>query len=75
MRWAARWSCVELYSEHYRAASRNGLTITRRAVELGTSAYARRCAMRCTVGGLAGVGLHAVPHAATAASRLGVGVG
>ncbi len=30
------WSCVELYSEHYRAAARNGLTITRRAVELGT---------------------------------------
>jgi hypothetical protein len=30
------WSCVELYSEHYRCAARNGLRVTRRAVNLGT---------------------------------------
>ncbi|MEO1266698.1 MAG: hypothetical protein AAFX99_01280 [Myxococcota bacterium] len=30
------WSCVELYSEHYRCATRNGLRVTRRAVHLGT---------------------------------------
>jgi hypothetical protein len=30
------WSCVELYSEHYRCAARNGLKVTRRAVDLGT---------------------------------------
>ena len=30
------WSCVELYSEHYRAAVRNGLKITWRTVDLGT---------------------------------------
>ncbi len=30
------WSCVELYSEHYRCAARNGLRVTRRAVDLGT---------------------------------------
>lgn len=30
------WSSVELYSEHYRCAARNGLTVTRRAVDLGT---------------------------------------
>ncbi|MEM8610210.1 MAG: hypothetical protein AAGF92_24185 [Myxococcota bacterium] len=30
------WSCAELYSEHYRCAARNGLTVTRRAVDLGT---------------------------------------
>ena len=30
------WSCVELYSEHYRGAERNGLAVTRRAVDLGT---------------------------------------
>lgn len=29
------WSAVELYSEHYRAAARNGLRITRRAADLG----------------------------------------
>lgn len=30
------WSSVELYSEHYRCAARNGLRVTRRAVDLGT---------------------------------------
>ena len=30
------WSYAELYSEHYRCASRNGLTITRHDVDLGT---------------------------------------
>jgi hypothetical protein len=30
------WSTAELYSEHYRCASRNGLRVTRRAVDLGT---------------------------------------
>ncbi len=30
------WSCTELYSEHYRCAARNGLRVTRRAVDLGT---------------------------------------
>ena len=30
------WSAVELYSEHYRCAARNGLEVTQRAVELGT---------------------------------------
>lgn len=30
------WSSVELYSEHYRCAARNGLTVTQRAVDLGT---------------------------------------
>jgi len=30
------WSCAELYSEHYRCAARNGLAVTRRAVDLGT---------------------------------------
>lgn len=30
------WSAVELYSEHYRCVARNGLTVTRRAVDLGT---------------------------------------
>ena len=30
------WSSVELYSEHYRAAARNGLKITRRTADLGT---------------------------------------
>lgn len=29
------WSCAELYSEHYRCAARNGLPVTRRAVDLG----------------------------------------
>ncbi len=29
------WSCVELYSEHYRCAARNELKVTRRAVDLG----------------------------------------
>ncbi|MEC7518605.1 MAG: hypothetical protein VYE22_02005 [Myxococcota bacterium] len=29
------WSCAELYSEHYRCAARNGLRVTRRAVDLG----------------------------------------
>lgn len=29
------WSCVELYSEHYRAATRNGLKVTRVGVDLG----------------------------------------
>jgi hypothetical protein len=30
------WTSVELYSEHYRCAERNGLKVTRRAVDLGT---------------------------------------
>ena len=30
------WSSVELYSEHYRCAARNGLKVTQRAVDLGT---------------------------------------
>lgn len=30
------WSAVELYSEHYRCVARNGLKVTRRAVDLGT---------------------------------------
>lgn len=30
------WSCAELYSEHYRCAARNGLRVTRVAVDLGT---------------------------------------
>ena len=30
------WSYAELYSEHYRCAARNGLKVTRRAVDLGT---------------------------------------
>lgn len=30
------WSSVELYSEHYRCAARNGLRVTRRAIDLGT---------------------------------------
>ncbi|MEM1349158.1 MAG: hypothetical protein AAGI01_11415 [Myxococcota bacterium] len=30
------WSAVELYSEHYRCALRNGLHVTQRAVDLGT---------------------------------------
>ena len=30
------WSCAELYSEHYRCAARNGLRVTRRAIDLGT---------------------------------------
>ncbi|MEM6989539.1 MAG: hypothetical protein AAF721_03550 [Myxococcota bacterium] len=30
------WSCVELYSEHYRCAARNGMRVTRRVVDLGT---------------------------------------
>ncbi|MEM6533943.1 MAG: hypothetical protein AAF654_15080, partial [Myxococcota bacterium] len=30
------WSAVELYSEHYRCAARNGLRVTRRRVDLGT---------------------------------------
>ena len=30
------WSTVELYSEHYRCAARNGLKVTRHAVDLGT---------------------------------------
>lgn len=30
------WSNVELYSEHYRCAARNGLKVTRRSVNLGT---------------------------------------
>mmetsp|Transcript_77932 Transcript_77932/g.215426 ORF Transcript_77932/g.215426 Transcript_77932/m.215426 type:complete len:572 (-) Transcript_77932:92-1807(-) len=30
------WSAVEVYSEHYRAAQRNGLKITRRSADLGT---------------------------------------
>lgn len=30
------WSSAELYSEHYRCAARNGLAVTRRAVDLGT---------------------------------------
>ena len=30
------WSSVELYSEHYRCAARNGLRVTRRTVDLGT---------------------------------------
>ncbi len=30
------WSAVELYSEHYRCAARNGLKVTRRSVDLGT---------------------------------------
>ncbi|BBM83368.1 hypothetical protein [Candidatus Uabimicrobium amorphum] len=30
------WSCVELYSEHYRCAERNGLKVTRHVVNLGT---------------------------------------
>ncbi|MEM9016502.1 MAG: hypothetical protein AAGC68_05775 [Verrucomicrobiota bacterium] len=30
------WSAVELYSEHYRCAERNGLAVTRRHVDLGT---------------------------------------
>jgi len=30
-----RWSAVELYSEHYRCAERNGLKVTRHAVHLG----------------------------------------
>ncbi len=30
------WSSAELYSEHYRCATRNGLTVTRRAFDLGT---------------------------------------
>jgi hypothetical protein len=30
------WSAVELYSEHYRAAERNGLPIVRHKVDLGT---------------------------------------
>ena len=34
--WPCYWSSVELYSEHYRAAARNGLTITRRTADLGT---------------------------------------
>lgn len=29
------WSYAELYSEHYRCAARNGLRVTRRAVDLG----------------------------------------
>ena len=31
----ANWSNVELYSEHYRCAERNGLTITRHSMDLG----------------------------------------
>ena len=31
-----KWSYAELYSEHYRCAARNGLRVTRRAVDLGT---------------------------------------
>jgi hypothetical protein len=30
------WSCAEFFSEHYRCAARNGLRVTRRAVDLGT---------------------------------------
>ncbi len=30
------WSCVGLYSEHYRCVERNGLRVTRHAVDLGT---------------------------------------
>ncbi|MEM9069280.1 MAG: hypothetical protein AAGE52_12275 [Myxococcota bacterium] len=30
------WSAVELYSEHYRCAARNGLKVTRHSVDLGT---------------------------------------
>ncbi|MEM8733930.1 MAG: hypothetical protein AAGG44_06905 [Planctomycetota bacterium] len=30
------WSSVELYSEHYRCAERNGLKVTHHAVDLGT---------------------------------------
>ncbi len=30
------WSWVELYSEHYRCAARNGVRVTRRAFDLGT---------------------------------------
>ncbi len=30
------WSCVELYSEHYRCASRNNLKITRCDIDLGS---------------------------------------
>ncbi|MEM6293158.1 MAG: hypothetical protein AAGA54_17920 [Myxococcota bacterium] len=30
------WSAVELYSEHYRCATRNGLEVTRHTVDLGT---------------------------------------
>ncbi|MFN3199566.1 MAG: hypothetical protein ACE366_14265 [Bradymonadia bacterium] len=30
------WSAVELYSEHYRCAARNGLRVTQHAVDLGT---------------------------------------
>lgn len=32
------WSCVELYSEHYRCAERNGLKTTSRSAHLGTVA-------------------------------------
>ncbi|CAD7963660.1 unnamed protein product [Amoebophrya sp. A120] len=30
------WSCVELYSEHYRGATRNDLKVTRRSIDLGS---------------------------------------
>ncbi|MEM7609630.1 MAG: hypothetical protein AAF411_30155 [Myxococcota bacterium] len=30
------WSAVELYSEHYRCAARNGLKVTRHSIDLGT---------------------------------------